>query len=111
MLSYLKLTIWAIVWLLLWIFFLPIRKGRENCLTYALQRWDKEGGYLCIRWCRSNKVTWLQWPHFLWIDEKYGARFTEHAVPTKKEHESKYIPKPWFNPRIKKGDGKEVEEN
>lgn len=111
MFSYLKLTTWAVVWLFLWIFFLPIRKGRENCLTYALRRWDQDGGYLVIRWCRSNKVTWLKWPHFMWIDEKHGARFVEHAVPIKDEDTLKYVPRPWFNPKIKKGDGKEVEEN
>ena len=104
--SYFKLTWWACFWFVLWIIFAPIRKGRDNCLTYALEKWDKEGGYLVIRWCRSNKVKWLRWPHFMWLDDKYQ-RFVEHAVPSKDEFELKYVPKPWFDPVVRKGDPKD----
>lgn len=111
MYSYFKLTVWAVVWLIIWFVVLPLRRGRENCLTYAVQRWDKEGGYLVIRWCRSNKSRWLVWPHFLWIDSKYH-RFMEHAVPVEKEHDEKLVPAPWFAPKIKHGDKRgEVDEN
>ena len=101
--SYFKLTMWAIIWLVLWFIFLPVRKGRQNCLTYALEKWDTEGGYLVIRWCRSNKVTWFKWPHFMWLDGKYQ-RYVEHAVPYKDEYVEKFMPEPWFEPKIRKGD-------
>lgn len=106
MYSYFKLTLWAILWFFLWIMMAPFRNGRENCLTYAVKRWDTEGGYLAIRWCRSNKSKWIIWPHFAWLPEKYQ-RFLEHAVPENKEHDSQLIPDPWFKPKIKKGDRKE----
>lgn len=102
--SYFKLTSWACFWFVLWLVFAPFRYGRDNCLTYALKKWQTSGGYLCIRWCRSNKVRWIQWPHFLWLDEKHGERFLQHAVPIKKEHDEQFVPHPWFEPKIKVGD-------
>jgi len=38
----------------------------KNCLTYALTKWYKEGGYLVIR--KSKYVWWV--PHFLHMTEK-----------------------------------------
>lgn len=102
--SYAKLTFWACFWFALWIIVAPIRHGRDNCLTYALRKWDEEGGYLVIRWCRSNKVRWIQWPHFLHLSYKHGERFLEHAVPKEKEHDEQLLPHPWFEPKVKVGD-------
>lgn len=103
--SYAKLTIWACLWFLLWILLIPIRKGRQNCLTYALERWDKEGGYLCIRWCRSNKFRLIKWPHFMYLEQKYH-KYIVHAVPNEDIQEC--IPTPWFKPKIKIGDKPET---
>lgn len=89
--SYFKLTIWAIIWLLLWIFVAPFRKGRHNCLTWAQHKQDTEGGYLVIRWCRTNKVRWIKWPHFLWLDKKH-ADLLEHCIPKEDEHTEKSLP-------------------
>lgn len=49
-----------------------------RCLIYALNKWAKEGGYLCIRRCRSFP---LPLPHFL------------HATELKKfSHETASVP-------------------
>lgn len=104
--SYAKLTLWAVTWLILWVVFKPVQKGRQNCLTYALKKWDKEGGYFVIRWCRSSKYNWLIWPHFLWLDEKYG-RYLEHAVPIDDNHTKQPVPSPWFKEKVKQGDRKD----
>lgn len=104
--SYFKITIWAVLWLLIWIFIAPFRKKRDNCLTWAMKKYDNEGGYLVIRWCRTNRVRWIKWPHFLWMDAKHHDKL-EHCIPTKNEHSEKTFPNPWFDSYIKKGDKEE----
>ena len=109
--SYAKLTIWGIMWLILWVSTTIIRKNKENCLTWAIRKWDTEGGYLVIRWCRHNKLRWIRWPHFLWLAEEHE-QYLEHVIPPKDSYDEYHtIPSPWFTPRHVKGDKKSVKEN
>ena len=103
--SYFKITIWAILWLLTWIFIAPWRGNKDNCLTWAMDKYDREGGYLVIRWCRTSKWKWLKWPHFLWLAEEDHHRLI-HCIPKENEHTEKRIPHPWFEGKIKHGDDK-----
>ncbi len=103
--SYFKITCWAILWLILWIFMLPFKGKRDNCLTWAMRKQDSEGGYLVIRWCRTNRIKGLKWPHFLWLDETHH-KYLQHYIPKKKNHDEKVIPCPWFHGYVKKGDDK-----
>ncbi len=97
--SFFKLVMWGWLWFVAWIITLPFKKSnQDNCLTYALKKWD-EGGYLVIRWCRSNKHSWIRWPHFLWLDQRFD-RVLEHYVPKEAEDIERTIPKPWFDGRI-----------
>jgi hypothetical protein len=104
--SYFKLTIWAILWLLLWVVIAPFRGSKDNCLTWAMRKHDEEGGYLVIRWCRTNKFRWIKWPHFMWLDKKHH-KHLKHCIPKEDATTDKFIPHPWFHGRIKKGDSKE----
>lgn len=104
--SYLKVLIWGALWYPIWLLTLAFRGGRDNCLTYALRKWDSEGGYLVIRWCRSNRVKWIKWPHFLWLSERWHRRL-EHVIPDKEHTEKHTLPRPWFEPRVVHGDPKE----
>jgi hypothetical protein len=107
--SFTKLGAWVIFWSMAWFFVLPFRKGRHNCLTWAVDKWDREGGYLVVRWCRSNKNQLIRWPHFMWMDEKHY-RNVEHLIPCKDEQKH-LLPKPWFTGRHAKADPKENNEN
>lgn len=102
--SYAKFVFWVLIWIPVWCVTVPFRGNKDNCANYAVTKWDKEGGYLVIRWCRSNKVKWVQWPHFLWLDAKYHRRL-EHIIPKDQKHMDKHtIPSPWFEPRVVHGD-------
>lgn len=108
--SYTKLILWGAGWLCLWTIFLIRRKERDNCLTWAVEKWDEQGGYLVIRWCRHNKLTWIKWPHFLWLDSKHED-LLEHVVPKEGVMERQFLPHPWFTPQHIKGDPVDVVEN
>lgn len=108
--TFVKLGGWVIIWSILWFFFLPFRKGRHNCLTWAVDKWDTEGGYLVIRWSRSNKKQWLKWPHFLWMSEKEYKR-VEHLIPFPEDEAKHTVPRPWFDGRHAKADPKGQGEN
>lgn len=99
--SYFKLIGWGTFWFIIWAATFPWRNGRENCLTWAVDKWDKQGGYLVIRWCRYNKQPWIKWPHFLWLDDKYH-HYLEHIIPQEEletgESELRTVPKMWFDP-------------
>lgn len=101
--SYFKISVWAIVWLVLWILFAPIRKKRDNCLTWAMKKCDNDGGYLVIRWNRTSKFKLLRWPHFLWLNPKQHQNL-ESWQPLEDTHSEKIFPLPWFDGHIKKGD-------
>ncbi len=102
--SYLKVLAWGFAWYPVWLITLPFKQNRDNCLTYALKKWDKEGGYLVIRWSRSNRFRYVRWPHFLWLDYRWHTRL-EHIIPEQEFKGQKHtLPKPWFTPRVVHGD-------
>lgn len=110
MFDYFKLTAWAVFWFVMWILFAVVRKGRDNCLTWALRKQQKEGGYLVIRWCRTNRIKWLKWPHFLYLSNEHN-EVLQHYIPVRDEKKRKYFPHPWFEGRIKQSDSEDGEEN
>lgn len=101
---------WGFVWLIVWLLSLPFKKKRENCLTWALYKWNTEGGYITIRWCRSNLISWVKWPHFLWLPEDKSEHL-QHIIPVPEDEQFSYIPKPWFKARQIHGDPHDVTEN
>lgn len=108
--SYVKLILWGAAWCILWITFQPWRNGRNNCLTWAVEKWNKDGGYLVIRWARHNTITWIVWPHFLWLDEKYHIHL-EHIVPIEEDNPDHILPRPWFDEKYIVGDPEDIVEN
>lgn len=113
--TFIQLLIWGIIWAPAWIVTIIIRhitkKPRvDNCLSWAVRRWEDEGGYLVIRWCRSNKISWIQWPHFLWLppDKHQEVR---HFLPKTDDQELHYFPDAWFEGKVQKGDDEEYIEN
>lgn len=66
-----------------------------RCLTYALGKWAREGGYLVIR--RSR---WGWFPHFLHLSAD-RQRLT-HMVPLLPRRRGS--PPIWFRGRIREGD-------
>jgi len=102
--SYMRLALWAMFWFLGWVISYPFKKGRHNCLTWAVQQWEeREGGYLVIRWSRSSKHHWFKWPHFLYLPEGKDENL-EQFLPDRDEDLVHSIPKAWFHGHIKKGD-------
>lgn len=102
--TFVKIVIWGLLWFPIWIFTLPFKKGRDNCLIWTLRKFDTEGGYICIRWCRSNKIPMIKWPHFLWLPPDQADKL-QHIVPVDEvggeEHK---LPVPWFAPENRVGD-------
>lgn len=108
--SFTKLGAYVIFWTTMWYILLPFRKKRHNCLTWAVEKWDADGGYLVVRWCRSNRSQWIRWPHFMWMSDD-NHRHVVHLVPKKDEEDCHLFPKPWFEGRVIRGDTKETSEN
>lgn len=106
--NYIKFVGWAILWAISWIFVRPFKRNKTNCLLWAWEKWENEGGYLVIRWCKVNKVGWLKWPHFLWLDGKHH-KLLEHYIPIR-DFDSpisrQWFPRPWFEGRVVKGDSR-----
>ncbi len=103
--SQFKLVGWFLLWILIWLVSVPFKKkGQVNCFTWAIDKWDNDGGYLVIRWCRSSKLSWFKWPHFLWLPEDKHQELL-HVVPANQTRLStKYVPDPWFTPEVLKSD-------
>lgn len=106
--SFFKLMIWGLIWLPAWVATelnrAITKKPRvDNCLSWAVRRWDEEDGYLVIRWCRSNSVKWIKWPHFLWLplDQHQELR---HFVPKNEDQGQRVFPDAWFSGKVQKGD-------
>jgi len=104
---YVKLTCWSVLWLIIWPLSLPFRskERNHNCLTWAIEQIERNDGYLVIRWCRSSKLPWLKWPHFMYLPIQDQDKVI-HFVPEKDEHVKKWYPRPWFKGYIKIGDPK-----
>ena len=86
------------------------KKNEDNCLNWALDKWDDEGGYLVFRWCRHNKFPWIKWPHFMWLPKEHHIHLI-HIVPIEKEGETHPFPSPWFDYEELHGDDKSIKEN
>ena len=103
MIQFIKLVLWGVAWCFVWMFIAPFRRGRTNCLRWAINKFASDGGYLVVRWCRSNKSGFIVWPHLLWLSAEDG-KHLHHAVPDKDELKKHLFPSPWFTPKIKHGD-------
>lgn len=108
--SYVKLILWGAAFCVVWMITQPLRRGKHNCVTWAVDRWNRDGGYLVIRWSRHNTIKWIAWPHFLWLDDKYHV-FLEHLVPVKDDNSDHILPSPWFEGKYMAGDPEDVIEN
>jgi len=106
--NYFRLAVWGNIWLILWVLSLPFRRQRDNCLTWALKKQEEEGGYIVIRWARTNKVwDWAKHPHFGWLPEDFHVG-TQHYVPHELISNENLIPSLWFDGKVKQGDGNEL---
>jgi hypothetical protein len=72
----------------------------SNCLFWAVGQWIKHGG--CLRWemTHYNKVSWLKWPHFYWVDDN-GQAWEFHSKGPKRKI---LIPPPIFPGEPRKKD-------
>ena len=109
--AFFQLMVWGLVWLLTWptvtLYRKIAKKPRlDNCLTWAIRRWQEEEGYLVIRWCRSNKVSWIRWPHFMWLPmDKH--QDLKHFIPLEWDQRYHMFPKAFFEGKIVTGDEEE----
>lgn len=72
-------------------------------MTWAIDKFEREGGYIAIRWCRSSKYDWFRWPHFMWIAPE-DHHVLQHVVPVNDTTQKKRVPDPWFDPKQLRGD-------
>lgn len=106
--TFVKIIIWGILWYPVWLVTLPLKGKKNNCLIWALDKFDEEDGYLCIRWCRSNKIPFIKWPHFLWLPEEHH-EYLQHIVPAGEvQGEEHKLPVPWFPVEHRMGDPKSM---
>lgn len=107
--SFLQLVMWGLIWLFTWplvtIWRAVARKPRlDNCLTWAIRRWQEEpDGYLVIRWCRVNMISWLRWPHFMFLP-KESHKNLKHFVPLEFDQDYHMFPKAFFEGKVVTGD-------
>lgn len=109
--GFFKLLFWMNLWAVTYIVTYPFKPSKhgDNCLTYALRRWAKDDGYLVIRWCRSNMISWVKWPHFLWLDSTNHQNL-HHLIPDDDSSSRKHlIPDLWFKGHTKNGDDEDNE--
>ena len=113
--SFIKLVIWGLLWTLAWGATTVVRRitkkpRLDNCLSWAMRRWDEESGYLVIRWCRSSKIKWFKWPHFLWLPEDKHKHLRQF-VPRVEDQEMQFFPDIWFEGKVQRGDDEDIIEN
>ncbi len=113
--SLVRLVFWGTLWLVAWIATTIVRgltkqPRLDNCLTWALRRWDEKGGYLVVRWCRSSTFHWMRWPHFLWLPEEKHQEL-RHFLPRDDDGSPDLWPDPWFEGYVQTGDDEDVREN
>lgn len=69
---------------------------RGNCITWAVAKWRRDGGYLLVR-----KSHWGWFPHFLW-----AAKAPEDCLSFKPTNPKRQkCPPPWFRGEVMRGDG------
>ena len=100
-----KLIFWFTMWIPTYAITVWFKKkGQENCMTWAVDKFENEGGYLVVRWCRSARHDWLRWPHFLYLPADQH-HVLQHVIPVDCSRlEKKHIPEPWFDPQRVQGD-------
>ncbi len=108
--SYIKVVLWQIAFAPVWLLTVWFKKDKTNCLEWALDKWDTEGGYLVVRWCRHNKYPMIRWPHFLWLPDEHGVHL-QHLVPSRKKNKKRRLPQPWFHGVVMRGDNEDTVEN
>jgi hypothetical protein len=86
------------------------KKDQHNCLTWALDEWEKTDGYLVIRWCRSSRHKWLRWPHFLILDKDHHEKLRHFLPDDTAKIDTKLFPDIWFDGAEKQGDDPETTE-
>jgi hypothetical protein len=102
--TFFKILVWGLAWYPVWVITLAVKGNKNNCLLWALDKFDNEGGYIVIRWSRSNSVPFIKWPHFLWLPEEHHIHL-QHIVPNG-DTETHKLPSPWFVPEHRTGDNK-----
>ena len=112
---FIRLVLWGIIWLPFWLIveifrFVHHRPRIDNCLSWSARRWQKQGGYLVVRWSRSNKIPFIQWPHFLWLDEQHHDKL-KLFVPLDDNMGDHYLPDLWFKGKVRTGDPDDKSEN
>ena len=91
--SLMSLIFWGTVFLIVWAVTWPLKGNKTNCFVWAVNQWEKEGGYLVIRWCQAD--TKFKWPHFLWLANERSNLV--HVYPEEdKENEHQW----WFHPKV-----------
>jgi hypothetical protein len=71
----------------------------NNCLFFALSRWNKKGGYLIIR---RSRFGW--WWHFLWAEKLDGIETLEHYVPNEEKLKVEVVSKVLFKGHVSNKD-------
>ena len=108
MITFVRLLLWGIMWLPAWIITIAVRSiyrkpKVDNCLSWSIRKWDTHGGYLVIRWCQSNKLKFLRWPHFMWLPAQYHQEL-RHYIPKSEDSNKHMFPAPFFEGKIQRGD-------
>jgi hypothetical protein len=49
----------------------------------------------------------MRWPHFLWLSEEHHEEL-KHFLPRVDDMDLHYLPAPWFEGRVQKGDPPET---
>ena len=111
------MLMWGLGWYWIWFWTWPFRRGRHNCLTWAVDKWNNDDGYLVIRWSRRHRHDFFRHPHFLWLDKEHHT-LLEHVIPPPEEmvnedgsKKTHVIPRPWFDPQHTIGDPEDILEN
>ena len=113
--SFVQILIWGIFWAITGPIVAFARRcgkkpRRDNCLTWAVRRWDQEGGYIVLRWSRGNKYKWLRWVHFLWLPADKHQDLV-HFIPKVDDQYFKALPEMYFDGKVRKGDNEDEIEN
>lgn len=99
--THIRLLLWSSVALIVFALIAPLRRGRHNCMTWAISEFERDGGYLVIRWCRSSRFKFLSWPHFLYLPKKHHVVLLQYTTPGTRKT---VLPRPFFKGEIVQGD-------
>lgn len=107
---YLAFAFWVVVWIpfgfLLTILTIASRDKKRyyNCAGWVLRQWVEKGGYISFRWCNDSKISWIRWPHFLWVPPENHACLI-HYVPINEDRMiQRVLPSLYFDGYVRHGD-------